>query len=172
MDRRRDAELRGTRAHGARAKARRCSSGGTAEWMGSTHERAGSDALIHMHGELLKSRCVNSGLTFDCSDDLGFDSVCRCCGGPGNLRPHIVWFGEMPLAMATIEAALARCDLFVAIGTSGNVYPAAGFHHLARQAGAHTVELNLEQTGSRFDEHRYGVASQTVPEFLASLLQA
>lgn len=136
------------------------------------HERAGSDALIHMHGELLKSRCVNSGLTFDCADDLGFDSVCRCCGGPGNLRPHIVWFGEMPLAMATIEAALARCDLFVAIGTSGNVYPAAGFHHLARQAGAHTVELNLEQTGSRFDEHRYGMASQTVPEFLASLLQA
>ena len=133
------------------------------------HERAGSQALSHMHGELLKSRCVNSGLVFDWQQDLGFDSVCRCCQQKGNLRPHIVWFGEMPLGMSQIEAALARCDLFVSIGTSGNVYPAAGFHYLAKQAGATTVELNLDRTGSVFDEHHYGQATQIVPTFFSNL---
>ena len=133
------------------------------------HERAGSQALSHMHGELLKSRCVNSGLVFDWRQDLGFDSVCRCCQQKGHLRPHIVWFGEMPLGMSQMEAALARCDLFVSIGTSGNVYPAAGFHYLAKQAGATTVELNLDRTGSVFDEHHYGQATQIVPTFFSSL---
>jgi NAD-dependent deacetylase len=133
------------------------------------HERAGSQALSHMHGELLKSRCVNSGLVFDWRQDLGFDSVCRCCQQRGNLRPHIVWFGEIPLGMSQIEAALERCDLFVSIGTSGNVYPAAGFRHLAQQAGATTVELNLDRTGSVFDEHHYGPATQSVPAFFSNL---
>jgi len=133
------------------------------------HERAGSQALSHMHGELLKSRCVKSGLVFDWRQDLGFDSVCRCCQQRGNLRPHIVWFGEIPLGMSQIEAALARCDLFVSIGTSGNVYPAAGFRHLAQQAGATTVELNLDRTGSVFDEHHYGPATQIVPAFFSNL---
>ena len=133
------------------------------------HERAGSQALSHMHGELLKSRCVNSGLVFDWRRDLGFDSVCRCCQQRGNLRPHIVWFGEIPLGMSQIEAALERCDLFVSIGTSGNVYPAAGFRHLAQQAGATTVELNLDRTGSVFDEHHYGPATQIVPAFFSKL---
>lgn len=133
------------------------------------HERAGSQALHHMHGELLKSRCVRSGLVFEWQTDLNIDSRCRCCNTAGNLRPHIVWFGEIPLHMTAIEAALARCDLFVAIGTSGNVYPAAGFHSLARQAGAHTVEINLEDTGSGFDERVLGPASSTVPGFFAEL---
>ena len=133
------------------------------------HERAGSQALSHMHGELLKSRCVNSGLVFDWRQDLGFDSVCRCCQQRGNLRPHIVWFGEIPRGMSQIEAALERCDLFVSIGTSGNVYPAAGFRHLAQQAGATTVELNLDRTGSVFDEHHYGPATQSVPAFFSNL---
>jgi NAD-dependent deacetylase len=133
------------------------------------HERAGSQALSHMHGELLKSRCVNSGLVFDWRQDLGFDSVCRCCQQRGNLRPHIVWFGEIPLGISQIEAALERCDLFVSIGTSGNVYPAAGFRHLAQQAGATTVELNLDRTGSVFDEHHYGPATQSVPAFFSNL---
>jgi NAD-dependent deacetylase len=106
---------------------------------------------------------------FDWRQDLGFDSVCRCCQQRGNLRPHIVWFGEMPLGMSQIEAALARCDLFVSIGTSGNVYPAAGFGQLAQQAGATTVELNLDRTGSVFDEHHYGPATQSVPEFFSNL---
>lgn len=133
------------------------------------HERAGSQALSHMHGELLKSRCVNSGLVFDWRQDLGFDSVCHCCQQRGKLRPHIVWFGEIPLGMSQIETALARCDLFVSIGTSGNVYPAAGFRHLAQQAGATTVELNLDRTGSVFDEHHYGPATQSVPAFFSNL---
>lgn len=133
------------------------------------HERAGSQALHHMHGELLKSRCVRSGLVFDWQTDLNPGSRCRCCNTAGSLRPHIVWFGENPLHMTAIEEALARCDLFVAIGTSGNVYPAAGFHSLARQAGAHTVEINLEDTGSGFDELVAGPASAEVPAFFESL---
>ncbi len=134
------------------------------------HERAGSRKLLHMHGELLKMRCSESQLVFDIRDDLSFDSVCRCCGTPGNLRPHIVWFGEMPLHMPQINRALAACDLFLSIGTSGNVYPAAGFNQSAKVSGAHTVELNLEATGSCFDEHRYGKAGTLVPEYVECVL--
>ena len=85
------------------------------------HERAGSENLIHMHGELLKMRCLNSLLIFDIAEDFNFDTECRCCLSPGNLRPHIVWFGEMPLQMNKINQALESCDVFAAIGTSGNV---------------------------------------------------
>ena len=134
------------------------------------HERAGSRNLIHMHGELLKMHCQVSGLVFDIREDLGFDTVCRCCGEPGNLRPHIVWFGEMPLQMPRITRALEQCDLFLSIGTSGNVYPAAGFYQSAKSHGARTVELNLDPTLSRFDEHLYGPASQLVPDFVERLL--
>lgn len=134
------------------------------------HERSGSRQLVHMHGELLKMRCSQTNLCFDIRDDLTLDDHCRCCRQPGNLRPHIVWFGEIPLEMFRIEQALSQCDLFVSIGTSGNVYPAAGFHQLAHRAGAHTVELNLEETGSSFDEHRYGRASELVPQFVDEIL--
>ncbi len=135
------------------------------------HERAGSRNLLHMHGELLKSRCVNSGQCFPCNTDLTTASVCPCCGMAGNLRPHIVWFGEMPLYMNEIEQALSRCDLFISIGTSGNVYPAAGFFQLAKTYGASTVELNLESSiqGSLFDCQHYGPATTVVPAFLRSL---
>ena len=85
------------------------------------HERAGSDNLIHMHGELLKMRCLDSLLIFDIAEDFNFHTECRCCLSHGNLRPHIVWFGEMPLQMNKINQALESCDLFAAIGTSGNV---------------------------------------------------
>ena len=135
------------------------------------HERAGSRALVHMHGELLKMRCEQSGLTFDLREDLTLDTCCRCCRAPGNLRPHVVWFGEIPLAMTQISNALERCDLFVAIGTSGNVYPAAGFFELAREHGAHTVELNLASTNADFDEHICGPASTVVPAFVDTLLR-
>ena len=133
------------------------------------HERAGSENVLHMHGELLRSRCVHSELVFEQLSDLDHSTPCRCCCKAGALRPHIVWFGEVPLAMSQIEIALTHCDLFLSIGTSGNVYPAAGFAQLASQTGARTVELNLEHTGSAFDEHRYGRASALVPESLASL---
>ncbi|TFH75858.1 NAD-dependent protein deacylase [Gammaproteobacteria bacterium LSUCC0112] len=135
------------------------------------HERAGSRKLIHMHGELLKMRCRETGLIFDIRQDLTLDHICRCCRQPGNLRPHVVWFGEIPLAMNQIEQALMACDFFAAIGTSGNVYPAAGFNQLAKRYGARTVELNLESTGSSFDEHHYGKASETVPALVNEILK-
>lgn len=133
------------------------------------HERAGSQNVLHMHGELLKMRCLNSRLVFDTRDDFNFDNHCRCCLSPGNLRPHIVWFGEMPFYMNQINAALEACDLFIAIGTSGNVYPASGFYQTAKIRRAHTVELNLDRTGSSFDQHEYGPATETVPNFFNSL---
>jgi NAD-dependent deacetylase len=134
------------------------------------HERAGSNKLIHMHGELLKMRCINSRLVFDIREELNFDTECRCCRSPGNLRPHVVWFGEMPLGMLEITDALKQCDLFIAIGTSGNVYPAAGFYQTAKIHKAHTAEFNLETTGSSFAQHVYGPATQTVPSYLEVLL--
>lgn len=135
------------------------------------HERAGSSNLLHMHGELLKMRCLNSQLVFDTREDIEFDTDCKCCRSPGNLRPHIVWFGEMPFHMNQINMALEACDLFVAIGTSGNVYPASGFYQTAKIRKAHTVELNLEATGSSFDESMNGPATELVPAFFENILK-
>lgn len=134
------------------------------------HERAGSRNLIHMHGELLKMRCVNTNLVFDIEGDFDIDTACRCCRSKGNLRPHVVWFGELPFGMRQITEALENCDLFIAIGTSGNVLPASGFYQLAKQHNALTVELNLEHTGSWFDEHLLGRASTIVPDYLRRVL--
>ena len=136
------------------------------------HERAGSENLIHMHGELLKMSCLNSKLIFDVSEDFDYDTQCRCCRSAGNLRPHVVWFGEMPLQMNRINRALENCDMFVAIGTSGNVYPASGFYQTAKIRKASTVELNLERTGSSFDRHICGSATESVPQFFKSLLRS
>ncbi len=135
------------------------------------HEQAGSEHILHMHGELLKSRCSNSGKLYPCTSDLTTDDACACCNVSGNLRPHVVWFGEIPLYMDQIEQALCECDLFVSIGTSGNVYPAAGFFQLAKQYGAQTVELNLEPSnnGSHFDQQFYGPATEVVDEFFTSI---
>lgn len=134
------------------------------------HERAGTKNLIHMHGELLKVRCESCGIVVDRRDDVGVDDECAHC--QGRIRPHIVWFGEMPLGLDEIYAALENCDLFAAIGTSGNVYPAAGFVQVARTAGAHTVELNLEasEVNADFDEVRLGLASEQVPSWVEELL--
>ena len=126
--------------------------------------------LIHMHGELLKGRCTRSGVVSDWPGDMTANEPSPD-HPEGRMRPHIVWFGEMPLAMGRIERALARCDLFVSIGTSGAVYPAAGFVQQARAAGARTVEINLEPTDGAglFDEGVYGPATQVVPAFFASI---
>jgi NAD-dependent deacetylase len=136
------------------------------------HERAGSQHLIHMHGELLKARCLDCDKVMEWPDDLGEGSICPGCWQSGGLRPHVVWFGEIPLDVSRIQAALAVCDLFVAVGTSGVVYPAAGFVEEARSTGAHTVELNLEPSEghSRFAERVYGPASEVVPAFVEDLL--
>nr|WP_314527911.1 NAD-dependent deacylase [uncultured Brevundimonas sp.] len=141
------------------------------------HDRAHAETppaegfeLIHMHGELLKGRCTRSGEVMDWSGDMAADQA-----SPhhplGRMRPHIVWFGETPLRMERIERALEVCDLFVSIGTSGAVYPAAGFVQAARAAGARTVEINLEPTaGARlFNEGVYGPATQAVPTFFNAL---
>ena len=137
------------------------------------HERAGNRNVIHMHGELLKVRCAWSGQVLDWTGDITADDKCHCCQFPSPLRPHVVWFGEMPLGMDDIYGALAMADVFIAIGTSGHVYPAAGFVHEAKLHGAHTVELNLEpsQVGSEFEEKQYGLASEVVPEFVEKLLK-
>ncbi|MFE8118736.1 Sir2 family NAD+-dependent deacetylase [Brenneria goodwinii] len=136
------------------------------------HERAGSRRIVHMHGELLKVRCCQSGQVFDWTGDLSAEERCHCCQFPAPLRPHIVWFGEMPLEMDKIYQALSQADYFIAIGTSGHVYPAAGFVQEARTHGAYTVELNLEpsQVESLFDEKNYGPASVVVPEFVSGCL--
>lgn len=136
------------------------------------HARAGSRNLRHMHGELLKSRCAACGDVRDRRDALDATLACEACGETGGLRPHVVWFGEMPLFMDEIAAALEDCALFVSIGTSGNVYPAAGFVAAARAAGAQTVELNLEpsQGAALFDLSDYGPAGEIVPRFVDALL--
>ncbi|MCV5646638.1 NAD-dependent protein deacylase, partial [Escherichia coli] len=108
------------------------------------HERGGSQNVIHMHGELLKARCSESNQVIEHTEDIKTGELCHCCQIPSQMRPHIVWFGEMPLRMGEIYAALEEADLFVSIGTSGVVYPAAGFVHDAKMHGAHTIEINLE----------------------------
>jgi len=137
------------------------------------HERAGSRDLIHMHGELLKARCTGCGAVHAWRDDLGTRHRCASCRGADLLRPHVVWFGEMPLEMDRIFAALAACDLFVAIGTSGQVYPAAGFiEEILRHGRAHSIELNLEPSAVArgFAERRIGPASELVPRLVEELL--
>lgn len=136
------------------------------------HERAGSKNLLHIHGELLKIRCSRSAKVFSCKEPLESSRPCPCCNEPGQLRPDIVWFGEMPMHMEAIEQHLVSCDLFIAIGTSGQVYPAAGFHQIATQCGARTIELNLEASDNakQFDEQHYGLATEVVSRYFESLL--
>ena len=132
------------------------------------HDRAGSRPL-HMHGELLKARCLACGAVMAWTADLSAATPCPACGAPA-LRPDIVWFGEMPMGMDRIAAAIDECGLFVSAGTSGTVYPAAGFVDDA--AHARTVELNLElSAGSAlFDEAHHGPATEIVPAFVERLL--
>lgn len=136
------------------------------------HERGGTKNIIHMHGELLKARCSESGQVVEHKEDILTGELCHCCQIPMQMRPHIVWFGEMPLRMGDIYAALEEADLFISIGTSGVVYPAAGFVHDARMHGAHTIEINLEPSAveSEFEEKRYGKASVEVPKLVSELL--
>lgn len=135
------------------------------------HNRAGSKRVLPMHGALRKARCRTCSGIPDWDTDFDDTTACPECGKRGFLRPHVVWFGEMPLYMEEIYKALQECDVFAAIGTSGHVYPAAGFVDLARRAGARTVELNLEKSlvHSSFDDALYGPATETVPRWAASL---
>jgi len=127
-----------------------------------------------MHGELLKARCGSCDAVHPWLDDLKVAHACPDCGRAGHLRPHVVWFGEMPFHMDDIYRALAEADLFVAIGTSGAVYPAAGFVAEARAYGVATCEINLEPSDNAewFDERRYGPASEAVSAWVEELLRA
>lgn len=135
------------------------------------HERAGATRLLHMHGELKSALCAACGKAVAWANPLPPGSACTSCGAP-SLRPDIVFFGEMPYDMERIEEALAQADLFVSIGTSGAVYPAAGFVQLARHYGAETLELNLEASeGSLlFDDSRMGPAGTLVPAWVEEML--
>ncbi|MCP1198229.1 NAD-dependent deacylase [Notoacmeibacter sp. MSK16QG-6] len=136
------------------------------------HERAGSDSVIHMHGELNKSLCAACGTSIPHKGDLSIDSECGHCGAIGRLRPDVVWFGEMPYQMDRIYELLRDCDLFISIGTSGNVYPAAQFVQEASHGGAHTLEINLEPSlgVSDFAETRHGKAGALLPLFVDEVL--
>jgi NAD-dependent deacetylase len=136
------------------------------------HERAGTKSLIHMHGELLKAECEHCRAVHVWREDLSRDMRCPDCSRAAGLRPHVVWFGEMPLDMERIYALLGDAGLFVSIGTSGNVYPAAGFVSEIRGRGAPSVELNLEPSegASFFTRTIHGAASQVVPAFVDDLL--
>lgn len=136
------------------------------------HERAGSQRLVHMHGQHDSALCNACGQRSPWQGEMSLESQCPACGQVGHMRPDVVWFGETPYQMKRIGDALAGCDLFVSIGTSGNVYPAAGFVREARRAGARTVELNLEpsQGANDFDEAEHGPATKIVPAFVARFL--
>ncbi|MEZ9823179.1 Sir2 family NAD+-dependent deacetylase [Shewanella sp. 10N.286.45.A1] len=137
------------------------------------HERAGSKRLLHMHGELSKGRCPRSRQTFLLREPFGPTHTCTCCIPAQRLRPHVVWFGEMPIGLDRIQHALDTCDLFIAIGTSGTVYPAAGFVDTANHHGAQTVDINLMPADrhSQFQYHLQGKASEVLPKLVEQILQ-
>jgi NAD-dependent deacetylase len=155
-----------------------------AEWSGELlivtqnvddlHERAGARRVLHMHGELTSAWCLACDARFPWEADLRDGPACRRCGVAGALRPDIVWFGEMPYRMDDIDEALRQADLFVSIGTSGAVYPAAGFVQTARYVGARTLEMNLEpsQGSLFFHESRIGRAGELVPAWVDEMLAA
>lgn len=152
-----------------------------AEWRGDLlivtqnvddlHERAGARRLLHMHGEHLKALCTSCEIRSPWREPLAHGPPCPVCAAP-TLRPDVVWFGEIPYHMAEIDRALAQADLFVSIGTSGAVYPAAGFVQTARHYGAATLELNLDpsQGSIFFDESRMGKAGDLVPQWVEEVL--
>ncbi len=135
------------------------------------HERGGSTDVIHMHGELQQALCAACDHRWDAPRDMSVDTACPACGRTA-ARPDVVWFGEMPYRMDEIAGHIDTCDLFVAIGTSGQVYPAAGFVDDARMAGAATLEINLEPSGAMFDGVITGPATQTVPAWVDRVLGA
>ena len=153
-----------------------------AEWPGALllvtqnvddlHERGGARRVLHMHGEHLNAWCTSCDIRSRWRAPLIDRPPCPACGAR-TLRPDVVWFGEMPYRMGEIHAALRDADLFVSIGTSGAVYPAAGFVRTARELGAQTLELNLErsQGSAWFHDSRLGPATELVPAWVDQLLR-
>ena len=136
------------------------------------HEAAGTENLIHMHGELLRALCNHCSARAFWTDDLATTTPCPACARSGGMRPDVVWFGEVPKFLEDIADALGACDLFVSIGTSGSVYPAAGLAAEARALGVPCTELNLEpsENARLFSGSRYGRASEIVPAWVLDVL--
>ena len=134
------------------------------------HEQGSATGTIHIHGSLFEALCAACGTVWSHREDMSVADACPACKTTGTVRPNIVWFGEIPYHMDEAVAAIEAADLFVSIGTSGTVYPAAGFVDVARGAGVATLELNLEASGGRFDAVREGAASVVVPEWVAAVL--
>ena len=177
MRRRAHAAIRPNAAHAALARLEREHAGEVwvvTQNVDALHEGAGTRNLIHMHGELFQALCNACGACCAWSEDLSPATVCPACAEAGGMRPDVVWFGEMPYHMERIRELIETADLFLSIGTSGNVYPAAGFVAEARAAGAHTVELNLEPSEGRplFAEAVHGPATVVVPAYVERLLGA
>lgn len=133
------------------------------------HEAGGAQDVIHMHGILSGALCASCGHRWTAPPEMEVGEPCPACDAP-TARPDVVWFGEMPYHMEEIFDHLASATIFAAIGTSGQVYPAAAFVHEAQAVGARTIEINLEPTGGGFDDHLLGKASETVPEWVDRLL--
>jgi NAD-dependent deacetylase len=136
------------------------------------HEQGGGADVVHMHGELAVTRCHGCGATWPDREALSGETPCAACGAVGTARPHVVWFGETPLRMDEIEEALEEADLFVAIGTSGSVYPAAGFVAEARALGIPTCEINVRRSDNAhaFNKRMYGPATEKVPQWVDEVL--
>ena len=168
-----DATVQPNAAHDALARLEKEHSGNVllvTQNIDDLHERAGSKNLLHLHGELLKSRCIICDSRQKIAGELSSSTSCAECGTVGSTRPDIVWFGEMPYYLEEIAAALRQADLFVSIGTSGNVYPAAGFVAMAASHQARTLELNLEATSRSFRERKIGPAGEIVPQWVEEIL--
>lgn len=175
MRRRAHADVKPNAAHLALARLERDYPGNVTivtQNVDALHEQAGSTKLIHMHGEIFGALCDTCRARRHWTEDLSLDLACPTCGHKGGMRPDVVWFGEMPYHMARIVGLLAAADLFISIGTSGNVYPAAGFVAEAAANGARTVELNLEPSEgiSLFSEAIHGPATQVVPAYVDRLI--
>ena len=136
------------------------------------HEKAGNTNICHIHGQINQAVCLNCGHVLETWGDVNTETVCRQCGVPAMMKPNIVFFGENLLCMDKVDRLLEQCDLFVSIGTSGVVFPAASFVQIAKLNGAETYEFNLETTSNNryFDHHIYGKAGETVPQFVDTLL--
>ncbi|MBP5215163.1 MAG: NAD-dependent deacylase [Alphaproteobacteria bacterium] len=136
------------------------------------HEKAGNKNVYHIHGQINQIVCFHCGKVFETWGDVHSDDKCENCGARGFLKPNIVFFGENLLYMDKVDRLLKNCDLFISVGTSGVVYPAAGFVQIAKFSGAETCEINMEKTSnnSLFDRHIYGKAGTALPELVKQLL--
>lgn len=137
------------------------------------HEKAGNQNVYHIHGQINQIVCLNCGHVFETWGEVSSEDVCENCGAHAMLKPNIVFFGEGLLCMDEVDRLLQTCDLFISVGTSGVVYPAAGFVQIAKMFGADTYEFNMEKTSNNrlFDEHIYGPAGTTLPAFVDKLIK-